>query len=672
MFQLWLSKQSSGFCGTGARLKIWDATESGRCPNCGCLETAAHLNRCKSKIRQDLFTDSLYDLVHWLEDNCTHPEILRWLPLYIRGQDRQRFVDLKLRTGAKMSQPMRRVGNSLDRIGWRQVTEGKLSLELREFQRRHLKQERSQLSIEQWMRGLIDKILTLTHTQWLCRNLTKHHKTKGAKALATKADIRQEIEVQLGLGADGLPEHSRCLLEISPDQLFEMNPTAQQHWLNACAAARTAADDGPAHHRSPTAANETGNTFVENLAPVFRRSQPTRQRQVRRAPPEPPPPPRQVRLDMLRRNTDEERQECNVTEILRQRNSANWKLEYTNSDSVNLQSIKRANPGIWLNDEMISTFLLRVLKKTVNDPHAHYFNTYFMSQLLSTGNSGRDPPRYNFGNVRRWTRHIRRQGGLLGMRDVFVPINHTNSHWLFIHVEVNEHKITIRDSMGRQDYHDTYMTAMLDYLGDLYQEFKNEDPTDWKATWTCSYVHSPQQTNSYDCGVFTLVNIALLAQRLDLNEHTYSNADINSWDTRQRIVYLLWKASRNKPLPRSQRPANPTSRRSSTDISSKRPTAKRIRPSTSKSADTASINISSSKARQKRRRTNRNDRIVLGSSRPLGIISSKDTTPSEQLSHIINRKRSAASVAEGAASVDQTTQRHAPPKRRKRNNTARL
>ena len=75
------------------------------------------------------------------------------------------------------------------------------------------------------------------------------------------------------------------------------------------------------------------------------------------------------------------------------------------------------------------------------------------------------------------------------------------------------------------------------------------------------------------------------------------------------------------------------------------------------------------------RSVNENDRIVLGSSRPHGIISSsKDKTPSEQLSrgYIVNRKHSAASVAEGEASADQTTQRHAPPQKRKRNNLARL
>ncbi len=88
--------------------------------------------------------------------------------------------------GRKMSQQMRQVGNSLDRIGWRHVTEGKVSIALREMQADYLRRTRTQVKIDRWMKGFIDKLLTLSHTQWLCRNLTKHHKTKGAKALLLK------------------------------------------------------------------------------------------------------------------------------------------------------------------------------------------------------------------------------------------------------------------------------------------------------------------------------------------------------------------------------------------------------------------------------------------------------------------------------------------------------
>eukprot|EP00577_Skeletonema_sp_RCC1716_P001047 CAMPEP_0113396110 /NCGR_PEP_ID=MMETSP0013_2-20120614/13598_1 /TAXON_ID=2843 ORGANISM="Skeletonema costatum, Strain 1716" /NCGR_SAMPLE_ID=MMETSP0013_2 /ASSEMBLY_ACC=CAM_ASM_000158 /LENGTH=94 /DNA_ID=CAMNT_0000280457 /DNA_START=79 /DNA_END=359 /DNA_ORIENTATION=+ /assembly_acc=CAM_ASM_000158 len=76
-----------------------------------------------------------------------------------------------------------------------------------------------------------------------------------------------------------------------------------------------------------------------------------------------------------------------------------------------------------------------------------------------------------------------------------------------------------------------------------------------------------------------------------------------------------------------------------------------VKPSTTSSA---------TKERQKRRRRNNNQRIILGGSRPKGIVHSSDTASSAQLASIVNRKRSAISVAEGDAATQNMTQRHAP------------
>ena len=110
---------------------------------------------------------------------------------------------------------MRRVGNSLDRIGWRNVLEGKVSKEFLQMQKEHLLKTQSFLTIDSWTRGFLDKLLSLTqHTQWICRNLTKHHRTHGTKALASREEILKEIEHQLNLGSDGLSSDARCLLEL--------------------------------------------------------------------------------------------------------------------------------------------------------------------------------------------------------------------------------------------------------------------------------------------------------------------------------------------------------------------------------------------------------------------------------------------------------------------------
>eukprot|EP00985_Skeletonema_marinoi_P011466 scaffold5463_cov155-Skeletonema_marinoi.AAC.7 len=115
-----------------------------------------------------------------------------------------------------MSQYMRIVGNKIVRIGWRHFTEGKLPNALKHMQRQHLLSHHKYLTIDVWMKGFIDQLLTLTHTQWLCRNLTKHHKTMGTKALTAREEIQKEVEELLRMGFSELPPDSRCLLEIAP------------------------------------------------------------------------------------------------------------------------------------------------------------------------------------------------------------------------------------------------------------------------------------------------------------------------------------------------------------------------------------------------------------------------------------------------------------------------
>ena len=75
-----------------------------------------------------------------------------------------------------MSEEMKEVGTTIDRIGWRDFTEGKLAIEMRRFQHDYLLQSRSNIRIGSWMRGLIEILLFMLHEQWLCRNLCKHHR----------------------------------------------------------------------------------------------------------------------------------------------------------------------------------------------------------------------------------------------------------------------------------------------------------------------------------------------------------------------------------------------------------------------------------------------------------------------------------------------------------------
>jgi hypothetical protein len=94
-----------------------------QCPNCGTRETDAHLMRCPDEDRTCLLIDTVEELEKWMETNVrTDPELIYWIPKFILMQNNKPFSQL-----GYMSNKMRALAESQDKIGWRNFTEGYIS-----------------------------------------------------------------------------------------------------------------------------------------------------------------------------------------------------------------------------------------------------------------------------------------------------------------------------------------------------------------------------------------------------------------------------------------------------------------------------------------------------------------------------------------------------------------
>jgi hypothetical protein len=104
------------------------------CPNCGRRETAAHLMLCPDKDRTRLLLENVDELVKWMEkDEKTDLELAYWIPKYILMRGDKPFSAL-----GRMSPKLLSLANSQDRIGWRNFTEGHISIHFYEIQKFHL------------------------------------------------------------------------------------------------------------------------------------------------------------------------------------------------------------------------------------------------------------------------------------------------------------------------------------------------------------------------------------------------------------------------------------------------------------------------------------------------------------------------------------------------------
>lgn len=94
MYQQWLSKQSSGFCGTQDMVARWGASSDGKCPNCRCRESAAHLMVCPDRDRTRLLHAMADGLQSWLSANHGHRELVYWIPRYIKPRGTRRLGEV--------------------------------------------------------------------------------------------------------------------------------------------------------------------------------------------------------------------------------------------------------------------------------------------------------------------------------------------------------------------------------------------------------------------------------------------------------------------------------------------------------------------------------------------------------------------------------------------------
>ena len=195
------------------------------CPNCGTkVEDAEHLNRCSDEGRTNLWNHGINSLSEWLSDLFTHPELREWIPEYLWERGRKMFSEL-----GEMTPHMCTLAAAQDQIGWRHFTEGKIALPIRRLQEFYLLHCPTQLTVDAWMQGLIDQLFQMTHSQWIYRNITKHHHTNGTIQLKARREVLNKVERQLNLGFTSLPPESRCLLEIAPADLYNSSTEKQQY-----------------------------------------------------------------------------------------------------------------------------------------------------------------------------------------------------------------------------------------------------------------------------------------------------------------------------------------------------------------------------------------------------------------------------------------------------------
>jgi hypothetical protein len=127
---------------------------------------------------------------------------------------------------------------SQDQIGWRRFLEGMVLRELGHLVEQEGMLEDCKLSTDTWMREMITRLLELTHSMWIYRNLVVHDTSSGIHAIRRKEALQSEIERQIELGGEGLEEGDKWMLEVNMTDMEDSTGEREAYWLLAIEAAR--------------------------------------------------------------------------------------------------------------------------------------------------------------------------------------------------------------------------------------------------------------------------------------------------------------------------------------------------------------------------------------------------------------------------------------------------
>jgi len=176
--------------------------------------------------------------------------------------------------------------------------------------------------------------------------------------------------------------------------------------------------------------------------------------------------------------------------------------------------IQVLKPGTWLNDEVINFYMSMLQERdsqlaVEGRRTSHYFNSFFMSKLL-------EREQYAYSNVRRWSKSF----DVFSKDKIFIPVNIHNTHWTMAVVFIVKKEVHYYDSMsgsGRK-----YLSALQQWLKDEAKDKKGVDldTADWKLLDREPDV--PQQSNGYDCGVFSIMCADYLSDDLPIGSYSQS------------------------------------------------------------------------------------------------------------------------------------------------------
>ena len=156
---------------------------------------------------------------------------------------------------------------------------------------------------------------------------------------------------------------------------------------------------------------------------------------------------------------------------------------------LNRESLLSIRPNRWLNDEVINLHNnCSSLSEMANEQNSTILSTHFYTKLMDV----HDTKVYTFEAVKKW--RVTKEGLLLKMTKVYIPINQGNQHWVLVVIDNPSRTITLYDSLLSENSFNELTGEILseynkDILGNIMRLLKEYDDKLQDYRYTCATLH---------------------------------------------------------------------------------------------------------------------------------------------------------------------------------------
>ena len=183
---------------------------------------------------------------------------------------------------------------------------------------------------------------------------------------------------------------------------------------------------------------------------------------------------------------------------------------------LNRVSLLSLRPEKWLNDEVINLFNnCSSISEMANEQNSTILSTFFYTKLMDEHNT----KKYTFEAVKKW--RVTKNGLLLKMTKVYIPINQGNQHWVLVVIDNPSRTITLYDSLLSEKSFNELTDEILseynkDILGNIMRLLKEYDDKLQDYRYTCASINRQKGSEFMNLCIYLSCYLNSLTSNLNI------------------------------------------------------------------------------------------------------------------------------------------------------------